>query len=69
MNNSECCNGFMHDYEIKEYYPIGLLEVCSKCKDKQFFKNNIPNHIYLSYHLRVMLNKTNPRFYKEYERK
>lgn len=68
MNNSDCSSGMMHDYQIQEMYPKGLLEVCSRCKDKQFFPNNIPNHIYLSFHLRNSLQKWNPRFNKEYGR-
>lgn len=68
MNNSECSGGMLHDYEIKMYYPKGILEVCSRCKDKVFFPFDVPNHIYLSYHLRSSLQQWMPRYYKEYKK-
>lgn len=65
-NKSECASGFLHDYRIVKVFPNGMLEVCLKCRDKQYFKNNTPNHVYLSYHMRSALQKDHPRFQKEY---
>ncbi len=65
--NSECKGGLLHDYRIAKTFSEGVVEVCTRCKDKKFFKNNEPNRIYLSYHIRQALQKSNLRFKKEYE--
>lgn len=67
MENSKCILGFLHDYQIVKNLPKGVLERCAKCKDEQWFPNNIPNHIYLSFHKRLLLRIDNPRFKKEYK--
>lgn len=58
----------MHNYHIVKTFPNGVIEICQRCRDKQYFKNNTPNYIYLSFHLRSMLQKWHPRFHKEYEK-
>jgi hypothetical protein len=67
--NSQCVNGFLHDFQIKMYYPDGLLEVCEKCHHKQLFRNDIPNQKYLLAHQRMALQKWMPRYQKEYAKK
>lgn len=63
--NSLCLEGlYLHEYEMIETLPNGMLEICRKCKDKRFFKDN--NKEYLSYHLRSLLQPNHPRFSKEY---
>lgn len=56
----------LHDYKIMEQTNIGVLERCTRCGDTKHFPNNIPNHIYLSWHIRSALQKTDPRFNIEY---
>lgn len=67
MNNSECKGGFLHDYQIVKTYEHGVIERCTRCKQQQYFRNNVPNHIYLSYHLRSMIQPKDPRFNHEYK--
>lgn len=70
LKNSECrVHGFLHDYRIHETYPNGALEVCRRCKAVKFFKNDTPNHIYLSYHMRAVLQPYQLRFKKEYAKR
>ena len=64
--NSDCVAGWLHNYEIVKEFSSGVLERCNKCKTQKFFYTNTPNHIYLSYHLRMFLQPNNPRYNKEY---
>ena len=66
QTNSECCCGFLHDYRIVKVTQSGIVERCLKCLDTQYFRTNLPSHIYLSYHIRSALQKYHPRFNKEY---
>lgn len=64
--NSECKRNMLHDYKILAQTNLGLLERCTRCGDKKHFTNDIPNHIYLSFHLRQALQRNDPRFNIEY---
>lgn len=64
--NSECQNGYLHDFRIVRQLKGGLLERCQKCKLQKFFPSNVPNHIYLSFHLRQALQPYDQRFKREY---
>jgi len=67
--NSECrISGWLHDYRIVKTLPDGVIEVCQRCRDKQYFRNNTPNTVYLSYHNRPALQRQHSRFFKEYAR-
>lgn len=67
--NSECLiPGYLHDYRITKQLPGGVIEHCRRCRDKKYFRNNTPNRIYLSFHLRQSLQPWQPRFKKEYEK-
>lgn len=66
IKNSLCRGGLYHEYYIVKQYKDGVVEICKRCKDRQFFRNSIPNHIYLSYHLRSLIQKKDPRFKREY---
>jgi hypothetical protein len=68
MNNSECVCGFYHHFVIVEQLKGGVVERCLKCRKKIFFRNDVPNHIYLSYHLRSILQPSNKRFKKEFNK-
>ena len=66
--NSECrYTHFLHDYQIVEEFPHGVMEECTRCHDKQFFRNDVKNIDYLSYHLRSILRSNDPRYLREYE--
>jgi hypothetical protein len=70
MNNSECkIKGWMHDFRIIKTYPDGVLERCTRCKEKHYFKNNVSNTHYLSYHLRATLQPWDKRYKKEYAKR
>lgn len=66
MENSECLCGFLHDFQQHIVYSTGVVEICTRCKEKKWFRNEIPNHIYLSYHLRSILKPNDKRYNKEY---
>jgi hypothetical protein len=67
MKNSNCeVPGYLHDYQIFKVVKEGVVEVCTRCKDSQYFPNTIPNHIYLSFHMKQLVQKKDPRFKREY---
>ncbi len=66
QNNSECTAGFLHSYKITKTLPHGIIERCTRCLDTQFFRNEVPNYIYLSFHVRSALQMDHKRFIKEY---
>lgn len=64
---SECkIKGYLHDYLIKEMREGISMEVCRRCKDRQFFKPDTPSKDYLSFHLRSALPKYHKLFNHEY---
>jgi len=64
--NSKCVNGYLHDFRIQRQLASGVLEVCTRCRKAKYFPNNVPNHIYLSYHIRQALQPSDPLFAREY---
>lgn len=65
-SNSMCGGGLYHDYQIIRSTVDGVIEQCSRCKDRQFFRHNVNNSHYLSFHLRSALQKRDIRFNREY---
>lgn len=64
---SKCKKGWLHRYKFTRIVTgVGIEEVCEICKDRKFFKNEIPNHIYLSYHNRQALSREHNLFKHEY---
>lgn len=57
--NSVCDEslGFLHDYKFVTQKDGDVVERCmnSFCGDVQVFRHNIPNAVYLSYHIRSAL--------------
>jgi hypothetical protein len=49
--NSYCKDMRMHNYQITKVLSHGVIEVCTQCKDRQYFNNSVPNAVYLSYHI------------------
>lgn len=64
--NSLCLGDLYHDYQIVRTMSDGVVEMCSRCRDKQFFRNNTNNFYYLSFHLRSLLQERDARFKREY---
>ncbi len=65
--NSLCLEGlYYHDFRIAEVIELGVVEICTKCHQREFFYHKTSNHEYLSYHLRQALSPAHNRFQKEY---
>jgi hypothetical protein len=64
--NSVCRRGHLHDFLQVMETRYGFLERCRKCGATIHFKSNIPNHVYLSYHIRSALQPSDPLFFREY---
>lgn len=65
--NSKCKRvGWLHNF--RHYRTIGEWEIekCERCQQLAVFSAKTPNHVYLSHHLRETLQRSNPRFKKEY---
>lgn len=67
--NSVCRNNYLHDFRQVQQTDIGYLERCTRCGKQMHFPSNVPNHIYLSYHLRSALQKNDPLYYREYPKR
>ena len=65
--NSNCLQGLLHDYRIIKTYRDGVVERCTRCKKQVYFRNNVNNTVYLSHHIRSMLQGNDPRFNREYK--
>jgi hypothetical protein len=68
---SECANNYLHRYEIIEESLDGVVEQCSLCGDKQFFKiidGRIDTTNYLLYHARQALPPFHPLYKHEYQK-
>lgn len=68
FQKSKCHGGWLHSFTITDTYPEGVAEVCLKCRKRVYFPNNIPNVVYLSYHMRQALQRDHPLFAREYNK-
>lgn len=65
--NSLCGRGtWLHKFKILGSPKGGILERCERCGVTKFFSENVPNHIYLSWHIRSGLQVTDYLFNREY---
>lgn len=64
--NSVCREGWLHKWLPMGETKNGSLERCERCGIKMNFPTNMPNHLYLSYHIRSVLRKSDTMFAKEY---
>lgn len=64
--NSVCRGNWLHEFREIGRSQVGVVERCRKCGLKKHFPMNIPNHIYLSWHLRSALQIDDPLFKREY---
>jgi hypothetical protein len=64
--NSVCRPGHLHDFIPQGIVKEGLLERCTRCGKQMHFPFNVPNHIYLSFHIRSAIQRDDPLFAKEY---
>ncbi len=64
--NSVCKGNYLHKFKILKQTTAGLLERCERCGTIKHFHMQIPNHIYMSYHIRSGLQIYEPLFHREY---
>lgn len=64
--NSVCRNSYLHDYKYFKATPLGILERCSRCGKTLHVPNDMPNHVFLSHHIRSALRSNDPLFKHEY---
>ena len=64
--NSVCKENFLHDFIQVKQTRHGYLERCSRCGKQIHFPLDVPNHVYLSYHIRSALQTHDPLFFREY---
>jgi len=64
--NSQCRNYYLHDFRHVKDTEHGFVERCTRCGKQMHFKNNMPNHVFLSYHNRSALQSYEPLFKREY---
>lgn len=64
--NSVCKQGWLHKWNHLENLKGGSLERCERCGLQKHFPINYPNHLYLSWHIRSILRKSDTNFSKEY---
>lgn len=63
---SECRNNYLHDFRQVQRTHVGYLERCTRCGKQMHFPLNVPNHIYLAYHIRSALQPSDKLFFREY---
>lgn len=66
---SECVAGFLHEYRTVKQFPEGMLDVCRKCRTAKFFRNDMPDHLFLSHNLRMAIQMDHPRYHKEHAKR
>lgn len=64
--NSRCRNNYLHDFRWVRDTNVGFVERCTRCGRQEHFKNNMPDPIFLSYHIRAALQASDPLFFREY---
>lgn len=64
--NSRCKNNYLHDFRHINQTDRGYVERCTRCGLQMHFPHDVPNHVYLSYHLRSALQVNDPLFKREY---
>lgn len=64
--NSVCRRGWLHKWIEIAKTRLGTLERCERCGMKMHFRNDMPNHLMLSFHIRSVLRASDPLFKKEY---
>lgn len=67
--NSQCCDSYLHRFNIVNQYFDGVLERCELCGEEQFFpivNGELDNIDYLSYHARQALMPQHELFIHEY---
>lgn len=64
--NSLCKENYLHDFRQTQHTTKGIVERCTRCGTQMCFPTNVPNHIYLSYHVRSALQPNDPLFFREY---
>ena len=60
--------GLLHNYRTLYQTDKGVVEKCMNrmCGEVQFFPWNVKNDVYLSFHIKAALQKSDPLFYKNF---
>lgn len=61
-----CKNNYLHDFRQTRVFRDGIEERCLRCRKAMFFPYTVPNHIYLSFHIRSALQPSDPLYSREY---
>lgn len=64
--NSVCRPGILHKFIQLRVTTHGSLERCERCGMQKMFSMSMPNHLYLSYHIRSILRADDRLFKREY---
>lgn len=64
--NSVCKRGWLHKWVTTSQDSKGIVERCERCGKKMMFSSKMPNHIFLSYHIRSVLRADDALFSREY---
>ena len=66
---SQCKNRYLHKFITVFEHPQGVLELCERCKKKNFIRvidGRVDNVKYIKYHNREVLPPNHPLFLREY---
>ncbi len=64
--NSVCRNNYLHDFRLVRETDRGYLERCLRCGKQIHFPADVPNPVYLSYHIRSAIQPSEPLYAHEY---
>jgi hypothetical protein len=64
--DSLCAGPWLHRYKIIRTSGWGVRELCLVCRDVQHYRNDVPNRLYLSTHIRESLQFNRKIFHHEY---
>ena len=64
--NSVCRRGWLHKWKRVGTSKNGYIERCERCGKQMNFSERMPNHIYISYHIRSVLRANDRLFKREY---
>lgn len=67
--NSVCKLGWLHKFRPMKQTKKGTLERCERCGKLLHCPMDMPNNLYVSYHVRDILRDYEPMYRKEYGKK
>jgi hypothetical protein len=63
---SQCKGDWLHRFLTIESRYEGAVERCERCGTIKYFPKEIPNYEYIKYHVREILQSSDPLFIHEY---